>query len=445
MTIQSNSNLEFKSLADDIANPVTHTALDFFEKPSVLINYESGHDQEVFPQTGPRGPTLDFVISGDQRNCIDMNYIHLAVQAAIYKPNGQEKIDYSYGEPVVFTNNTLHSLFSQIEIYLNGILVADSNNTYHHRAFLETELTTNSDSKDSWTICQGYEFDSAIADGDKGRWFTDRLKKTLNKNYTTDLYGALYVDFFTCEKLLIPEVELRIKLYRASNEFSLIAQDNKMYAAIIEKGSLFVRKITLTESVRLSIERTLTKAPARYPYIESLCKSFIIQAGQNSFIKESIFGTEPIRRLTLCMVPNAQFRGSYSTNPFDYQKFDLKRIEIVRGNGLPNAGTPIDTEDNTRLYYNTMTALGFKNGGNKISLDGFENKYMSTFDLTSSQEASKNLTLFPELTGAPITLKLLFSKALPEAVEIFLIGERFSQVFIDSSRNIAKNQTLLHG
>ena len=102
MTIQSNSNLEFKSLADDIANPVTHTALDFFEKPSVLINYESGHDQEVFPQTGPRGPTLDFVISSDQRNCIDMNYIHLAVQAAIYKPNGQEKIEYSDGEPVVF-------------------------------------------------------------------------------------------------------------------------------------------------------------------------------------------------------------------------------------------------------------------------------------------------------------------------------------------------------
>ena len=91
MTTQS-SSFEFKSLADDIANPVTHTALDFFEKPSVLINYESGHDQEVFPQTGPRGPTLDFVISGDQRNCIDMNYIHLAVQAAIYNPDGNEKI-----------------------------------------------------------------------------------------------------------------------------------------------------------------------------------------------------------------------------------------------------------------------------------------------------------------------------------------------------------------
>ena len=38
---------EFTRLATDIANPVTHTALDFFEKPIVLVNYESGFDQEI--------------------------------------------------------------------------------------------------------------------------------------------------------------------------------------------------------------------------------------------------------------------------------------------------------------------------------------------------------------------------------------------------------------
>ena len=32
-----------------------------------------------------------------------------------------------------------------------------------------------------------------------------------------------------------------------------------------------------------------------YPYIESLNKRFIIQAGQNCFIKENDFGTEPTR------------------------------------------------------------------------------------------------------------------------------------------------------
>ena len=33
----------------EIASPVTHSALDFFEKPNVLINYEGSYDQEVFP------------------------------------------------------------------------------------------------------------------------------------------------------------------------------------------------------------------------------------------------------------------------------------------------------------------------------------------------------------------------------------------------------------
>ena len=105
--------------------------------------------------------------------------------------------------------------------------------------------------------------------------------------------------FFTCERLLLPNVTMRVKLYRAASEFSLtsLADDaDKNFCAVIEKASLFVRKVTVTESVKVSIERALLKSPARYPYVESLCKSFIIQTGQNSFVKESIFGTEPIRR-----------------------------------------------------------------------------------------------------------------------------------------------------
>ena len=105
------------------------------------------------------------------------------------------------------------------------------------------------------------------------------------------------------------------------------------------------------------------------------------------------------------MVANDKFRGLKDTNPFLYHKYDMKRINIIRGNGLPIAGTPVDTENNFRIYHNSLTALGFKKGGNKISLKDFVNKFIVTFDLTSSKEASKNLTLFPELKGAPITLK----------------------------------------
>ena len=115
-------------------------------------------------------------------------------------------------------------------------------------------------------------------------------------------------------------------------------------------------------------------------------------------------------------------------------------MELSRGNGLPIAGTPVDARNNSRLYHNTLTALGFKNRGNGIQTDDFDDHFVLTFNLTSSQEASKSLTLFPELTGAPITFS--FETALTEAIELYLIDEKFSQVFINSVRDISKNQIL---
>ena len=73
-------------------------------------------------------------------------------------------------------------------------------------------------------------------------------------------------------------------------------------------------------------------------------------------------------------------------------------------------------------------------------MSGFEeNHYLLVFDLTSSREAGKALTLFPELTGAGNTLKLSFTEALIHPVELILVGERFSQIFTGATRNISKN------
>ena len=43
--------------------------------------------------------------------------------------------------------------------------------------------------------------------------------------------------------------------------------------------------------------------------------------------------------------------------------------------------------------------------------------------------------------GAGITLKLQFSEALTKPVELFLVGERFSQIFTDATRNISENKS----
>ena len=66
------------------------------------------------------------------------------------------------------------------------------------------------------------------------------------------------------------------------------------------------------------------------------------------------------------------------------------------------------------------------------------------FDLTSLREAGKTFTLLLELTGAGIKLKLSFVEALSHPVELFLVSERFSQIFVDATRNTSKN-SLING
>ena len=108
----------------------------------------------------------------------------------------------------------------------------------------------------------------------------------------------------------MPNVTLQIRLYRSPNNTIIYlkgtddeakAQDGKLLA-IVEKASFLLRKVVVTDCVKMSIERALVKSDAVYSYIESLNESFIIQVGQNCFIKEKVFGTVPIRRITLCVV-----------------------------------------------------------------------------------------------------------------------------------------------
>ena len=135
---------------------------------------------------------------------------------------------------------------------------------------------------------------------------------------------------------------------------------------------------------------------------------------QNCFVKDNVFGTEPVRRRTLCMVRNRYFRGTTNAStPFGYKNFDLNKVELLRGNSLPFAGTPLDTQNDTRLYYNTVAALGFERSGNKITLEDCQaNHFYLMFDLTSTTEACKSLAPFFQIDQSRHNLENVFQRRL---------------------------------
>ena len=156
--------------------------------------------------------------------------------------------------------------------------------------------------------------------------------------------------------------------------------------------------------------------------------------------EKNVFGEDFVRRHTLCIVRNRCFRETTTASTsFRYKKFHLHRMELLQGTVLDIAGTPLDSLNDTRLYYNTITTLGFDRSGNRMALKKYRtNHFHLVFKLTSTKEGIKRLILFAKMIRAGIILKLSFSKALQEAVDIVLIGKQFSQFFIDNSIFLSK-------
>ena len=192
-----------------------------------------------------------------------MNRILLSVNVGIYTQDGKTRAKVNE-HPIVFSNNTLHTLFSHAELYLNGKLISHSNNCYLHSAFTETELTTDTEGKETWAKCHGYNYLAQTKEQDQAfnRLYADFDRK---KECTAELYGALHIDFSESEKLLIPGVTLHLRLFRSPNKTLLFLKgtDDEAKAldckvqSVIQKASLFVRKVVLTDSVKLSFEKAL--------------------------------------------------------------------------------------------------------------------------------------------------------------------------------------------
>ena len=163
-------------------------------------------------------------------------------------------------------------------------------------------------------------------------------------------------------------------------------------------------------------------------------------AGLHSWKQEDIFSREPIRRLAICLNTNEAFLGNNRLNPFHYRKFGIKQIYIYR-NELPVADRPISTDDDKRLYFNTISDLAYIDNGNGIKLSEYPSHLLMVFDLTSTQQASHDF-IHPEVTNSSIIVELKFSAALPNKIEIFIISKKTSTIYIDSARRVSKNHIL---
>lgn len=199
--------------------------LDLFNDVPIQLGIDSSTFLEVHPVASLSENTpIEFYISGNGEHYLDLSHTILQLRVKIVKKNGTNLADTDDVAPI---NYFLNTIFSELSLFLNEKQVASQAN-YAYRALLECLLFSSKASQESI-------YGAALFYKDTASQHDAHVKTATNSGYNSrhalcenskvmDIMGPLHFDLASQPKLLINGVNVRIKLEKNKEVFSLIQQ-----------------------------------------------------------------------------------------------------------------------------------------------------------------------------------------------------------------------------
>ncbi len=417
--------------------------LDIFSVPPTQTSIEQGG----FVDYHPIAPLVDsglieFNIPKSSEDYIDMANSYLHVRVKVTNENGTNLANDAVVGPV---NLFLHSLFSQVDLYLNGKLVTSSTNTYPYRAMMETLINYDKTAKESQLTAALYYKDTAshldevaIGNAAHNKGLAKRATYT-QRSGIVDLLGRIHGDMFFQEKLLLSGIDVAIKMTRSKDKFVLMAAEDATYRVKIVSAVLNVRKVRVSPAVFLAQAKALEHGSAKYPIDRVVCKTFSVPAGGLDFTHENLFLGQVPTRVVIGFVDNSAFNGAYNKNPFNFKHYNLTSLSL-QVDGQEQACRPIhanfQTGETVRAYMSLFTDTGkaFRDEGLDIDRDEYARGYsLFCFDLTPDLAEQDHFNLIK--TGS-VRLKVNFAEQLANTINVIVYAEFQSVIEIDRNRNV---------
>ena len=389
---------------------------------------------------------LDFDVPGSGEHYIDLANIQLYIRAKILNADGVTPLDVN--NTVAPVNLMLHSMFSQVDISLNGTLISSSTNTYPYRAMLETLLSYGEDAKKSQLTSELFykddagEMDTVIIAAGGGHQPNAGLQSRralARESREFDMVGRIHADIFFQERYLLNEVGVKVRLVRSKDSFCLMGAPNDAKLHITH-AALFVRKVKLSPSVFIAHARALENGTAKYPIKRTVCKAFAIPQNYRDITYEKLVSGQLPTRLVIGIVNNTAFNGSRTLNPFNFHHYNLSEIAIYLDGHQQHTLKPIQPDFGAGLFvraYNTLfSGTGKLNGdeGIAISRSDYDRGYaLYAFDLTADLGEDDHFNL---VKHGNLRVALKFAEALPHPVTVIAYAEFDNVIELDRDRNV---------
>jgi hypothetical protein len=401
---------------------------------------------DVLPTTTiSENSPVEFLVPGAGAQYINLPETQLYIKCHILLADGSKLPPANVSEvdpkarmgPV---NNFLNSMWRQLDVYWNDRLVSGSSMNYPYKAYMDVLLKDGYEAKSTQLQAQMYYQDIPvyISDPDPIKGGNTSLTTRCTffaESREVDMQGQLYVDVFQGQtSLLLNGVDLRIKLWPSTPDFSLIsAAENTAYKVVIDQAVLRVCKVTVAPQVFLEHEKRLSRATAKYPYLKAVLTTRSIEKGQSSLEVDNLYQGLIPSKLCVGIVTSSSYNGNYHRNPLAFENANLKYIAAyVNGTSVPGAPfEPTFKNDGSHLIVREFLSL-FKvaeklgnDTGNNISRYAYPNGFtIYGFDIDpEGQSVMKKRTGSFKVEirlaeGARESLTVIFYALHPELLEI---------------------------
>ena len=463
--------------------------VDLFRVPPTQQSLERGRWIDYAPLSSVENANsaITFLIAGTDEY-IDLSKTILTVTGKITKKDGTSKLDSNDQSNVAPVNNFLHSLFRQVDVYLNGKQVTPAMGTYAYRSYIETLLNYDVSAKQSQFSSALYYKDTAgqmdkvgalpatkvlnfklanddpsavganastkyYVTGTGNQGFAKRHQFIKNGNRFV-LSGPIFSDIFMTDRLLLNMMDLKVVLNRSSDAFSLMDLNDPTIEPKVQLTDvvLKVRKVKVDQSVSDGVERMLKQTPALYPIRRVECKILTIPANQPNTRQDNIFSGIIPNSFVVGLVHVDATTGEYDKNPYNFQHFGVTSVSLTaNGQEIPfklltlkypkDANGKIDPANDTELdfdeAYNTLfsgTGKIYSNAGLDITREDYPGGYaLYAFDLTP--DMCKSADYFNTVQRGSLTLALTFGESKDHAIGMVCYGDFENIIRIDSGRN----------
>ena len=427
-------------LIDGQSAPSTKTELDLFQIPPTQVAVENSFWKEIQLNSGinNEGP-YEFHISPEPQ-MLQLSKNYLLIELKIVNADGTDLIGPA-NAPLVGPINLIGSTFiKQVKLYMNGSEVSDSGDKYAYRAYIETELNYGRDAKESLLQAALYIPDTWNHIEDQRNLGLQELSAHFQQSVVVQTMAPIHCDLFAQNRYMLNQVDLRMQVYRNSDNFCLMRYpNNNNFKIEVVNMRWYVKAVNVQNSVILAIERTLQHFTAKYPVKRVEMKTMHIAAGRQECPQTPLFNGQIPRRIVLGLVRFESYVGAQNRSPFNFQPFSMTELSLsAGGKTVPFKPLTMDFPNNrcTRAFVQLFEGLGIadENKGNGINLNRFKSgSTLFAFDLSPDEDDGGHWDLVRD--GA-VYINMKFQDAvLAGGIELIVYGEFDNLVTVDRNRN----------